>query len=269
MRDGSIHSVDDPLTQYLPELKGSAWDGVTIKQTLRMSSGVDVHDVYEGDTPQPLVQAYVDRTPNALMRYLATVSRANKPGTHFSYSGANTSILGRVVMVATGKSLSDYLSEKIWVPVGMEDDAYWWLDRDGNEVAPGGLNATLRDMARFGLFVLHDGIVGKTSVVPKDWFKDATATKDAGYLAPGAMGGYSGFGYGYQWWTLPSGGPHHQIGDDGAFLALGIYGQQIYVLPKQNMVVVIQSAAKEPVPVAQLANAQLVVEALAEHPAVR
>ena len=269
LRDGSISSIDDPLTKYLPELKGSAWDGVTIKQTLQMSSGIDLHDVYEGDMPQGLVQSYVDRTPNAPMHYLVTLARTNKPGTHFSYSGANTYILGRIVAVATGKSLSDYLSEKIWVPMGMEDDAYWRLDQDGQEIAPGGLSATLRDMGRFGLFVLHDGMVGKTSAVPTDWFKDATATKGAGYLAPGAMGGYSGLGYGYQWWTLLSGGPRHQIGDDGAFLAIGIYGQQIYVLPKQNMVVVIQSATKEPVPVAALANGQLVVEALAEHPVAR
>lgn len=263
LRDGAIRSLDDPVTRYLPELAGPAWNGVTIRQTLRMSSGIDLHDAYETNEPQGLGLAYTDPDKPAPLQYSAGLPRAAAPGTRFSYSGANTYVLGRIISKATGRSLSAYLSEKIWAPMGMEDDAYWRLDRDGYEVAQGGLSATLRDMARFGLLALHGGRIGSQHVVPPTWFHDATDPAGPDFIRPGAIKDFDGMGYGYQWWTMPRGTGSHQIGDDGAFAALGIYGQQIYVLPKQDMVVVIQSATPVPVPFHQMRNGRTIVGELA------
>ncbi|MDA5195006.1 serine hydrolase domain-containing protein [Govanella unica] len=248
IRDGAIHSVTDLVTRYIPELAGSAYDGVTVRDLLQMSSGIDLHDDYvnpESDYAK-LQKAYTDSDPKAVVKFLATLRRAAPPGTKFSYSGSDTYLLGLIVRRTTGKSLAAYLSEKIWAPAGMEFDATWALDAGGQELAAGGLRVTLRDMARFGLIALAEGKVKGKKIVPDDWFANATRVAAGDRLAPGVLQGYEPMGYGYQWWTMPCGGGSNPIGGNGAFAAMGVFGQQVFIMPKEDMVVVIQSAWEKP-----------------------
>ncbi|MDP1555553.1 MAG: serine hydrolase, partial [Hyphomonas sp.] len=128
-------------------------------------------------------------------------------------------LIGVLVSEATGKTLNAYLSEKIWAPFGMEQDATWLLGQDGHEIAGCCIQATTRDFARFGLFMLAGGVVGGESILPEGWI--ATATQKQADIDS------AGEGYGYQWWTW----------DDGSYQADGIFGQGIFIDPNRNLVI--------------------------------
>jgi CubicO group peptidase (beta-lactamase class C family) len=264
LREGAIHSIDDQVTRYIAELVGSAYDGVTIRDLLQMSSGVDLHDDYINPASDyaKLQRAYADPDPSAVVKFLATLHRAAPPGTKFNYSGADTYILGLIVRRTTGKSLSAYLAEKIWAPAGMEYDASWSLDAGGQEQAAGGLHATLRDTARFGLIALAEGKVNGKAIVPEGWFTSATHVTAGDRLAPGNIRGFEPMGYGYQWWTIPCGSGSYQIGDRTPFAAMGVFGQQIFVIPKDNMVVVVQSAWQKAVELDRVSDSCALIGAL-------
>ena len=226
VQDGSIKSVDDPVTRYIPELAGSAYDGASVKQVLTMTSGVkwnedytdpksDVASMYK-DPPQP----GVDQT----VAYLRTLPREAEPGTKWVYKTGETNLIGVLVTKATGKTLADYLSEKIWTPFGMEQDAFWMIDAGGQGIGGCCLSVSLRDYARVGQLVLNDGVAGGKRVVPEGWFAAATH-KQADIGVPDR-------GYGYQWWT----------NGDGSFQGQGIFGQLIFVDPARKLVVVMSSA---------------------------
>jgi CubicO group peptidase (beta-lactamase class C family) len=227
--DGSIRSVDDPISDYLLELKGSGYDGVSIKSVLQMSSGVAWNEVYgtpDSDVDRMFNESLVlNKTP--ITDFVRNAKRRSATSLdHFSYAGVDAVAIGWLVSRVTGKSLSDYMSEKLWVPLGMEADAKWVTDGDGpsaTEAATCCLRATLRDYARFGLLMAQNGVWNGRQLLPPTWVKEATQSDKP----------YSGYSLGYQyfWWTFS--------GEDHAFEAQGTRGQFIYVNPSQNLVIVI------------------------------
>jgi CubicO group peptidase (beta-lactamase class C family) len=221
IQDGHIKSLEDKVSQYIAGLRGSAYDEVTVRQLLTMSSGVRWNEDYED--PKADVAQFNNATPEAGMdatvSYLRKLPRAHPPGEVWNYNTGETNLIGVLVSSATGKPLAQYLQEKIWHPAGMESEATWLLGRTGHEIAGCCLQASTRDFARFGLFVLANGAAGGQPVVPPDWFAQATRKqKDIG--DPGR-------GYGFQWWTY----------DDGSVAAQGIFGQGIYIDPQRRLVI--------------------------------
>ena len=238
IRDGAIGSLSDPVTRYVPRLAGSAYDGVTVRNVLMMSSGVRWNETYTDPRSdrRRLLEAQIAQRPGAAVELMRTLPRAVPPGTANNYSTGETQIAGEVVRGAVGKSLSEYLSEKIWRPFGMETDASWWLDSpDGHEIGGSGFSATLRDYGRFGLFVLNDGVINGESILPPGWIHDATTPK--------TLVGGAALQYGYMWW--PSAAAPGSV-NDGAFSADGIFGQYIYINPREHVVIVQWSAQTKP-----------------------
>ena len=245
LHEGLIESLDDPVVRTVPRLRGSAYDGVRIRDVLQMCTGVGWVETYldpESDR-RKLMALQVQERPGLVLDYLARLPRVAEPGTCFNYNTAETFLLGAILAGAIRRPLSDYLSEKIWRPCGMESDAYWQLESDGGqEFAGSGLSATLRDYGRFGLFVLDDGVVAGRRVLPKGWMAESTAVVPGSKLAPpGGLPGYEPLGYGYQWWTFPHLAPRRVFG------ALGIFGQQIHVDVDAAVVIVVHGAWPQPV----------------------
>jgi CubicO group peptidase (beta-lactamase class C family) len=227
LRDGFIKSLDDPVSRYLPEMKGSAYDEVTVRQLLTMTSGVRWTETY-GDPNSDVVRIGSATAPpgmDPIVGYLRGLPRVAPPGTQFHYKSGEADLAAILVSRAVGKPLADYLSEKIWKPFGMEQDAVWILDDAG--FARGGccLSMSLRDSARYGLFMLGGGQAGGRAVLPDGWVAAATRTEVA-------TGGPGGGGYGYLWWTNA----------DGSYQAVGIFGQLIQVIPAEDLVIVINAA---------------------------
>lgn len=219
--DGSIASIDDPVTQYITDLKGSAYDDVSVEQLLTMTSGVQWNEDYED--PNSDVAKFNNHTPeegmDVTVSYMRTLPREAPAGEKWVYKTGETNLIGILVSEATGKPLADYLSEKIWAPFGMQQDATWLLNPTGSEISGCCIQAATRDMARFGLFMLGGGKVDGKAILPEGWIEAATV-KQADIGAPG-------YGYGYQWWTY----------DDGSYAAQGIFGQGIFVDPSRDLVI--------------------------------
>jgi CubicO group peptidase (beta-lactamase class C family) len=231
IRDGHIRGLDDPLTDYLPRFKSTAYDGVTVRHLLQMASGVAWNETYTDASSdrRAMLEAQISGQPGAILDLMARLERAAIPGTRWNYSTGETQVAGALVAAATGKPVAEYLSEKIWVPFGMDSDATWWLDSpDGLEIGGSGLSATLRDYARFGLLMLGGGIIDGKSTLPDGWVEEATSPK--------SIGGEK-VDYGYMWWPL----------DHGAYAAIGIFGQFVYVHPDSHLVVAMWSAQPKPV----------------------
>jgi CubicO group peptidase (beta-lactamase class C family) len=220
-RDGYIKSLDDKVSAYIPGLKGSAYDDVTVRQLLTMTSGVKWNEDYSDPNSDVALfnKHQADPGFDVSVSYMRRLSREAPAGTKWLYKTGETNLLGVLVSQATGKTLSEYLSEKIWKPFGMEQDAVWMLGSTGHEISGCCISATLRDYARFGQFISEGGKVHGKSILPADWLPQAT-TKRADIGAPGR-------GYGYQWWTY----------DDGSFAASGIFGQSIFLDPKRKLVI--------------------------------
>ena len=240
--DGLIASVDDPIDKYVPELKGSGYEGVPIKAVLQMSSGVDfVEDYGRGDSDSNILWASTIATNNrSVTEFLQKAKHGRPPFEAFNYSGLDTLALGWLVNKVTGKTLSDYLSEKVWMPLGMEADANWNLDGEGadaHEIAFCCINATLKDYGRFGQFLLDNGRWGGSQLLPSGWVAEAT-NPDRPQVMPGKLHEGWTLGYQYQWWVFPN------AGDDalGGFTAQGINGQFLYVNPKERLVIVATNA---------------------------
>jgi CubicO group peptidase (beta-lactamase class C family) len=237
IKDKFIGSVDEQLTRYLPELRGTSYDGVSIRHLLQMTSGVrwdDTHTLASSERRQ-MLELQIAQQPNAIMKYLAAQPRIAPPGTVWNYSTGETHVVGALVRAAVGSWCADYLSQKIWSKVGMQSDATWWLESPGGlEVAGSGINATLRDYARLGLFMVNGGVIGSEQVLPEGWIEEATR--------PRQVGG-NRVDYGYMWWPVPA--PDGSFGDD-AFSARGIFGQYIYMNPRHQVVAVVLSARSKP-----------------------
>lgn len=237
IKDGYIDSIDDDVTNYVTDLKGSAYEGVSIRNLLQMASGVEWNETYTNPTSdrRRLLEAQIAQQPGGMLNVMAGLSRAAEPGTRWNYSTGETQVVAALVAAATGRHLADYLSEKIWAKFGMESDAKWWLESPGGiEVGGSGLTATLRDYARFGLFLLNGGMAGGEQILPDGWIEAASSSK---------MISGSEVDYGYMLWPIGSSeGPIHR----GAYEAAGIFGQQIYMNPRENVVIAIWSARPKP-----------------------
>ncbi len=219
--DGAIDSIDDPVTKYIKGLEGSAYDDVSVKQLLTMTSGVKWNEDYTD--PNSDVALFNEHEAedglDVTVSYMRKLPREAPAGEKWVYKTGETNLIGVLVSEATGKKLGEYLSEKIWRPFGMQQDATWLRGSTGHEIAGCCIQAATRDMARFGLFVMGGGKAAGRQVVPADWFAAAT-TSQAAIGAPGR-------GYGYQWWTY----------DSGAFAAQGIFGQGIFIDPARKLVI--------------------------------
>ena len=223
--DGLIKSIDDPITQYIPELKGSGYDGTPIRHVLTMSSGVQWNEDYTDPNSDVAQMSNLDLKTgeDPTIAYMKTLKRTSEPGKKWNYNTGETNLIGVLVSKATGKTLSEYLSEKIWIPFGMESKAYWMLNSGVSEYGGCCLLTTTRDFARFGLFVLDEMNGRHKPILPKNWFAEA-----GGKQIP--FGNGNG-GYGYQWWVY----------EDGSFAASGIFGQGIFIDPARNLVIAINS----------------------------
>ncbi|MEH6610647.1 MAG: serine hydrolase [Halioglobus sp.] len=221
IKDGFINSIDDKVSQYIPDLKGSAYDDVSIQQLLTMTSGIAWNEDYE-DTNSDVARFNEHKAEpgvDVTVSYMRTLTREAPAGIKWAYKTGETNLIGVLVSSATKKTLADYLSEKVWIPFGMEQDASWLLGSTGHEISGCCIQASTRDFGRFGLFILGGAMVDGKAVLPEDWIAQAT-NKQADIEVPGK-------GYGYQWWTY----------DDGSFAAQGIFGQGIFIDPKRKLVI--------------------------------
>jgi CubicO group peptidase (beta-lactamase class C family) len=224
IQDGAL-SLDDQVTRHVPELVGSAYDGVTVRHVLTMSSGVRWNEDYAN--PNSDVARMFSAAPppgmDVTVAYLRNLPREAEPGTRWHYNTAETNLIGVILSRAVRRPLSVYASERIWRPYGMEADAFWQLDERGQEIAGCCLSARLRDYARIGQFMLDGGRAGRRQVLPANWIGEATSMRQT---FPGGQAGY-----GYQWWTNPRG-----------YSAVGIFGQTIWVDPQRRVVIAALSA---------------------------
>ena len=234
--EGAIRSIDDTAATYVPELAGTEYGATPVRALLQMSSGVAFSETYQpGDDIFKLAGAIFREKPVGAIAALRLFNTRNSaPGVRFSYSSAETEVLGLVVSRAVKMSLADYLSTRIWQKLGAESDAAWAIDPTGQEVAYCCFVAVLRDWARLGLMLAHDGAWNGQQIVPKQWLLDATTVSPSdGYLrntiAPS-------WGYGYQVWILP--------GERRMFFLLGTNGQALFVDPESKLVMV-QTAVRK------------------------
>ncbi len=226
IKDGYIKSVNDPVTDYIPGLKGSGYDGVTVRQLLTMTSGVKWNEDY-ADPKSDVAQLFsVTPDPDTDMNvsYMRKLPRESEPGSKWVYKTGETNLIGVLVTSATHKTLAQYLTEKIWKPYGMEQDAVWMTDRRNQDVGGCCLSVSLHDYGRMGMFMIGGAKAHGRSIVPDGWIATATHKQ--------AENGAPGHGYGYQWWT----------NDDGTYDAMGIFGQMIHIDPARKLVIVMSSA---------------------------
>jgi len=221
VKDGFINSIDDKVSDYIPDLKGSAYDDVSIRQLLTMTSGVKWNEDYEDKNSDVALfnEHKAEAGVDATVSYMRTLSREAPAGKKWVYKTGETNLIGVLVSSATGKTLSNYLSEKIWAPFGMEQNGSWLLGSTGHEISGCCIQASTRDFARFGQFMLRGAQIGGEAVVPEGWVAAATS-KQADIGDPGK-------GYGYQWWTY----------DNGSYAARGIFGQGIFVDPNRKLII--------------------------------
>lgn len=235
--EGKIDSVDDQLTNYIPEIAGTAYDGVTIKQALQMSSGIRYDpDLWEGDMKDTVAfmtkSAVTGQEP--AFDLAIKFKRENEPGTTFNYNTAESQVLLELVRRVTDMDAADYLQKSLWEPLGMEFDGAWVTDSagvDGAEIGGAFFNSALRDWARFGVFIEQGGAWNGSQILPADWVDRATVSDEA-HLKPGIVHPNPNRGYAWHWWTYA----------DGTFTASGANGQTLYI-DRENDIVVARSSA--------------------------
>lgn len=226
--EGSVKSIEDPLGMYIPEFVGTELEHIPVKACLQMASGIDFD---EDQDMSSFSMRTLMGTP--AMKVIAKYGLQEEPYTYRRYLSINTEILGQVIQNATGRGLAEYMEEKLWKKIGPDHDAYWTLS-NGTELAMGGLSVSLRDYARFARLYLNEGVYQGEQILPKEWVKDSMDVS-AEYSKPGAnQDAYNVIGYGYQWW-VPQ-------GNQGEFMAIGVYGQWIYVNPSKQVIIVKTSA---------------------------
>lgn len=243
IEDGHIDGVNDQLTKYLPSLTGSAYDGVSIRDALQMSSGVEWNEESYSfsDLSLPLNRGWEYSVVQHQYRFVEGANelpRAFPPGEKYNYNTMETCILGWLVENATKMRMTQYFEQRLWQPAGMEFKASWMIDGPesiGREMAGGMLAASLRDYGRYGLMMANGGKANGRQIVSADWVAEAT-TADRDAIDYGNL--YDGYplGYGYQWWLFPN----------GRFEAEGIYGQFVYIAPQDDVVIIKLSYWPEP-----------------------
>jgi CubicO group peptidase (beta-lactamase class C family) len=231
LEEGAIASIDDPVTKYAPRLKGSAYDGASIRNVLNMASGVTFDEDYldyDSDINRMGREIALGGTLDQFAADLKETFAA--PGTTWQYVSIDTHVIGMVIRGATGRSVPELLSEKIIAPLGLEQSPYYVTDGEDVAFVLGGLNITTRDYARFGLMIEQDGAYGSEQIVPAGWITASTR--------PSAPTEEGKIGYGYQWW-IPVGA------QAGEFMARGVYGQYIYIDQTRNVVIVSTAADRK------------------------
>lgn len=226
--EGYVKSIDDPIGKYIPEFKGTEMENIPIKACLQMASGIrfDEDADMSGFSMKTLIGI-------PAMKVISKYGMQEDPYTYRRYLSINTEILGQVIKNATGRGLAEYMEEKLWSKLGADHDAYWTLSND-TELAMGGLSVSLRDYARFARLYLNDGNWEGEQILTEKWVKDSLDVS-AEYSRPGANNDpYNEIGYGYQWW-VPEGAQNE-------FMAIGVYGQWIYVNPSKQVIIVKTSA---------------------------
>ncbi|MFY7398097.1 serine hydrolase domain-containing protein [Enterobacter cloacae complex sp. IR53030] len=273
IKEGKIHSLDDLITQYEPDLKGTAWDGVTLRQLITHTSGVAWNEDYTnpGSDFAKLTECEAKPGTYDCVRTLVKgLHRAHPAGENWSYSSGGAWLLGDVLERATGMTLAAYLEKSIWQPYGMASDGVWHAYSKGqHDVGAHGFNATLEDWGRFGQFILHNGTLpGGKQILPEGWVKQSSDwTQAKGSVSAAHPKGL----YGYQWWNneVPVNATHFAPKVDnslkGSLWALGIFGQMIMVNQKENLVIVQWSTwpQAEPSFSAQPLEASLMFSAIA------
>ncbi len=236
LADGSIKSLQDPVGDYVPLLKDSGYVDVSIQDVLEMASGIDFNEDYADPTSginQLGEEIFLGRSTN---EWIAKLQKAGPAGQENHYISVNTQVLGMVLEAATGQKLADYMEKNLWSRLGAEGDARWLTDAHGTELAFAGLNVRTRDYARFGLLYLNQGrnLKGE-QLLPAQWIKDSVTPRTA-YLQPGRSlyQGIPMLGYAYQFWIPQS--------TEGEFMAIGVYGQFVYVNPTRQVVIAKNSA---------------------------
>lgn len=227
--DGAIGSVEDPLVKYVPELKGTGYDGVTIRQALLMRSGVDWDERYDFGKESPMQMLHEAAVVENRIRFVEpafSAKRIHAPGTAFNYSTVETAVLGLMLERAVKEPIEDYMSERFWQPAGMQSAGFWIADGPpgvGKAINGMGFNAIARDYARFGLMMLRGGKANGTRLLPAAWVSEATVPNNPEPVPESSMG------YQYQWWTLTN---------SDAYTARGLQGQYVFVDPETNTVIV-------------------------------
>ncbi|MDG1312027.1 MAG: serine hydrolase [Porticoccaceae bacterium] len=234
VEQGHIRDINDPLTDYAPELAGSAYDNVPIKDVLQMSSGASWNEDY-GDPESDISRfSRIFALGGSMNEFAATLQPEKPSGTYNRYNSTDTQVLGMILSNAVGRSITDYMTEMMWQPMGAENRAHWLVDSNDMEMAFAGLNATARDYAKLGEMYRLGGALNGRQIVPAAWVQ-SSITPDAPHLIPGDNPASDWpLGYGYQWW-IPD-------GSVGEFMAIGVYNQFIYVAPESNTVIVKLSA---------------------------
>lgn len=228
INEGYIESIDEPIGKYIKEFKDTKIENIPIKACLQMVSGL----AFDEDKD---MSKYSMRTllGTPAMKLISKLGIEAEPFTVRKYLSINTEILGEIIINATGYTLTEFMEEKLWKKLGVEKNAFWTLSND-KELAMGGLSISLRDYARFARLYLNNGMVNNEQIIPKEWIKDSMDIS-ADYAKPGANNdSYNAIGYGYQWW-IPD-------GNEGEFLAIGVYSQWIYVNRAKNIIIVKTSA---------------------------
>lgn len=226
--EGYVDSVEDPVGKYIPEFAGTELENIPIRACLKMASGINFDEDRDmsGFSMRTLMG-----TP--AMKVIAKYGTQEEPYTYRRYLSINTEILGQVIVNATGRSLAEYMEEKLWKRIDAAHDAFWTLS-NGTELAMGGLSVSMRDYVRFARLYLHEGAYNGKQILDREWVR---ASMDASeeFAKPGANNdAYNAIGYGYQWW-IPE-------GNQGEFMAIGVYGQWIYVNPSKQVIIVKTSA---------------------------
>jgi len=237
IEEGRIRSVDDLASMYVPGLAGTEYGRTSLRHLLQMSSGVRFLEVYSGrdDVARLARDTFLQIGSGGVEAVTPFNERAEPAGTKFSYASAETQVLGLVLRNAVGRPVAEYLSEKIWKPMGAEADATWLVDRSGQEVTFCCINAVLRDYARLGLLLAHDGNWRGRQIIPAAWIVEATRVRPEPHLRPGVATPF--LGYGYQTWIFPAERP--------MFALLGVRGQSILVDPAKRLVLVHTAVRKQ------------------------
>ncbi len=231
MAEGAIDSLDDPVVKYAPSLKGTAYDGATIRNVLNMASGVTFDEDYLDYDSDINRMGRVIALGGELDDFAASLQDTFvTPGEDWQYVSIDTHVIGMVIRGATGRSVTDLLTEKVIQPLGLEQDGFYITDGDGVAFVLGGLNFTTRDFARFGQMILQEGEYNGKQIVSAEWIAEA--------VAPSAPTAPDEYGYGYQWWIPP--GAH-----EGEFMARGVYGQHIYIDRARGVLIVSTAADRK------------------------
>ncbi len=229
-----LFQLDDPVTKYLPDFKGTGYDGVSIRNLLNMSSGVGFNEDY-GDFYSDINRfgrAFAVGSP--IREFAKSLENARPQGTFNHYVSIDTQVLAFLLMEITGKSITELTQIHLWDPLGMEYDGSWIVDEDNIEIALGGLNASLRDYTKLGICYKNNGFLNGNQIIPSEWIK-SSLLMDQDHLVPGKHNLSSNIhGYGFQWW-IP-------VNNQNAYAMGGIYNQYVYIDPVNDIVIAKLSA---------------------------